>query len=179
MREMAILNGIEEAVPAAAPVPVATPVLRATRPPRGVPHPHAVHHGRGSPVPRIPAIQRPRGPPVGHVTVTAARSAAGLGPSSPTVAHAAPRGGAVPGESYGVCLHFSFCLSLSKTNILGRRRSYVNNDLTVPKKKHFKNDCLIRLNFMGFAKFFNEMEDGKRKILQRKSPVKYLELWIK
>ncbi|XP_029201572.1 KH domain-containing, RNA-binding, signal transduction-associated protein 3-like isoform X2 [Acropora muricata] len=101
MREMAILNGIEEAVPAAAPVPVATPVLRASRPPRGVPHPHAVHHGRGSPVPRIPAIQRPRGPPVGHVTVTAARSAAGLGPSSPTVAHAAPRGGAVPGESYG------------------------------------------------------------------------------
>lgn len=103
MREMAILNGMEEPVPAAAPVQVATPVLRAPRPhARGVlHHHHAVHHGRGTPVPRIPSIPRPRGPPVGHVSVSAARSAAGLGPSSPTVAHAAPRAAAVPAEAYG------------------------------------------------------------------------------
>ncbi|XP_068681090.1 KH domain-containing, RNA-binding, signal transduction-associated protein 2-like isoform X2 [Montipora foliosa] len=103
MREMAILNGMEEVAPAPAPVPVATPVLRAPRPhARGVPHPHhMVHHGRGSPVPRMPSMSRPRGPPVGHVSVSAARSAAGLGPSSPTVAHAAPRAAAVPGDSYG------------------------------------------------------------------------------
>ena len=108
MREMAILNGMEEPVPAAAPVPVATPVLRGRPHVRGVPHPHhhAVHHGRGTPVPRIPSIPRPRGPPVGHVSVSAARSAAGLGPSSPTVAHAAPRAAAVPGDSYGVSCHF-------------------------------------------------------------------------
>jgi len=31
---------------------------------------------------------------------------------------------------------------------------------------------------MGFARFFNEREDGKRKIMQRKPCVKYLELCI-
>lgn len=111
---MAILNGMDEPVPAAAPVPVATPVLRGRPHARGVPHPHhhAVHHGRGTPVPRIPSIPRPRGPPVGHVSVSAARSAAGLGPSSPTVAHAAPRAAAVPGDSYGVSYCFLCCCSI-------------------------------------------------------------------
>lgn len=123
---MAILNGMEEPVPAAAPVQVATPVLRAPRPhARGVlHHHHAVHHGRGTPVPRIPSIPRPRGPPVGHVSVSAARSAAGLGPSSPTVAHAAPRAAAVPAEAYGVSysLH-KLVLYLKKKNITGLKNS--------------------------------------------------------
>ena len=103
MREMAILNGMEE--PAAAPVPVATPVLRGRPHARGVPHHphHPVHPGRGAPVPRIASIPRARGPPLGHVSVSAARSAAGLGPSSPTVAHAAPRAAAAPGDPYAVC----------------------------------------------------------------------------
>ncbi|XP_027041531.1 KH domain-containing, RNA-binding, signal transduction-associated protein 2-like [Pocillopora damicornis] len=104
MREMAILNGMEEPVPAAAPVAVPAPVPRGRPHPRGVPHHlhHPAHHGRGTPVPRTTAIARPRGPTVGHVTVSAAaRSAAGLGPSSPTVAHAAPRAAAVPGDPYG------------------------------------------------------------------------------
>ena len=103
MREMAILNGMEE--PAAAPVPVAAPVLRGRPHARGVPHHphHPVHPGRGAPVPRIASIPRARGPPLGHVSVSAARSAAGLGPSSPTVAHAAPRAAAAPGDPYAVC----------------------------------------------------------------------------
>ena len=107
MREMAILNGMEEPVPAAAPVAVPAPVPRGRPHPRGVPHHlhHPAHHGRGTPVPRTTAIARPRGPAVGHVTVSAARSAAGLGPSSPTVAHAAPRAAAVPGDPYGVSEH--------------------------------------------------------------------------
>ncbi|XP_020621212.1 KH domain-containing, RNA-binding, signal transduction-associated protein 3-like [Orbicella faveolata] len=104
MREMAILNGMEEPAPTAAPVAVPAPVPRGRPHTRGVPHHphHPAHHGRGAPVPRVAAIPRPRGPPVGHVSVTAARSAAGLGPSSPTVAHAAPRAAAVPGDPYGV-----------------------------------------------------------------------------
>lgn len=104
MREMAILNGMEEPAPAPAPVAVPAPVPRGRPHTRGVPHHphHPAHHGRGAPVPRVAAITRPRGPPVGHVSVTAARSAAGLGPSSPTVAHAAPRAAAVPGDPYGV-----------------------------------------------------------------------------
>lgn len=104
MREMAILNGMEEPVPAAAPVAVPAPVPRGHPHTRGVPHHphHPAHHGRGAPVPRVASIPRPRGPPVGHVSVTAARSAAGLGPSSPTVAHAAPRAAAVPGDPYRV-----------------------------------------------------------------------------
>ncbi|KAL9979906.1 hypothetical protein ACROYT_G008424 [Oculina patagonica] len=103
MREMAILNGIEEPVPAAQPVAVPAPVPRGRPHPRGMPHHphHPAHHGRGGPVPRMTSVPRPRGPPVGHVSVTAARSAAGLGPSSPTVAHAAPRAAAVPGDPYG------------------------------------------------------------------------------
>jgi len=110
MREMAILNGMEDPVAAAAPVPVATPVLRGRPHARGIPHP--VHHGRGAPVPRMPSVPRPRGPPVGHVSVSAARSAAGLAPSSPTVAHAAPRAAAVPADSYGVSylLKYTFVL---------------------------------------------------------------------
>lgn len=115
MREMAIINGTEESVPAPAPIAVPAPVPRGRPHTRGVPHhhqhPHAhahphphhpAHHGRGAPVPRVASFPRPRGPPVGHVSVMAARSAAGLGPSSPTVAHAAPRSAAVPGDLYGV-----------------------------------------------------------------------------